>query len=72
MALDTEGASVLAARLTDRVLEALAEAIEFRLAGELGEEALPPEDYAKASDWIYHKLGTRARRSELTQSKKRI
>lgn len=43
-------------RLTRRLLEAMQEALIFRLAGELGDEAQPVRDYDDAATWIAQKL----------------
>ena len=43
-------------RLTVKRLEAIVEALDFRIAGEIGEEACPQEDYENARDWASDEL----------------
>jgi hypothetical protein len=45
--------------LTKRLLEAMGEALDFRLAGELGDESCPERDYQDALDWVHEQLGKR-------------
>ena len=45
---------MISTRLTKRLLLAMEEALIFRMAGELGSEALPAKDYDDALDWIAH------------------
>lgn len=43
-------------RLTVKRLEAIVEALDFRIAGEIGEEACPQQDYEGARDWASDEL----------------
>lgn len=54
-------------RLTTRRLEAIVEALDFRLAGEIGEESCPQDDYAAARDWADNELCRRQHRATLTR-----
>ena len=48
-----------ALRLTKRLLEAMAEALDFRTAGEVGQEGCPAQDYEDARDWVQAQLWKR-------------
>ena len=43
-------------RLTVKRLEAIIEALDFRIAGEIGDEACPQDDYEAARDWASDEL----------------
>lgn len=46
-------------RFTTRDLLAIEEALAFRLAGEIGEEGQPNEDYEAALEKVYQRLARR-------------
>ena len=50
-----------APRLTKRLLDAILEALVFRMAGEIGENGIPARDYDDASVWAAAQLRKRTR-----------
>jgi hypothetical protein len=54
-------------RLTKRLLDAMAEALDFRTAGEIGEEGCLSRDYDDARDWVSEQLARRERKAMGTE-----
>lgn len=48
-------------RLTVKRLEAILEALAFRLAGDLSDTDTPREDYENAEEWAHYQLKRRRR-----------
>jgi hypothetical protein len=51
-----------AMRLTVRMLDAMHESLQHRLAGEIEDVTQPVEEYEKAQAWVQGRLGKRDRR----------
>lgn len=52
-----------AMRLTVRMLDAMNEALGFRLAGDIEDVEQPVEEYEKAQEWVQGRLAKRDKRS---------
>jgi hypothetical protein len=52
--------STITLRLTPQILNAIAEALDFRMAGELGDDAMPADDYQSARKWTSYQMSKRA------------
>jgi hypothetical protein len=55
----TSQKSTMGMRLTPRILNAIAEALDFRMAGELGDDAVPADDYQSARNWASDQMRKR-------------